>query len=59
MKSFFSGVVIVIWIGLLIGWVKNIINLIGSYDMMTDVEKVLSLVGIVLLPVGAAAGYIL
>lgn len=49
--------IVILWIGLVIGWIMNIVKLFGlSFDTFSP-ELVIRIVGVVLAPIGGVVGW--
>ena len=49
--------VVLLWLAIVVGWVMNIIDIVGSVDGPVTLLLALRVVGIVLAPLGAALGW--
>ena len=56
---FVLGVILVVWVAAIVGWVSNIVKIFGL-DFSSDVttEVVLRIVGVVMAPLGVVMGYL-
>ena len=62
MKSYILGAgaaiaILVVFIAAIVGWVMNVVELIGTMGSGIDAEFVFRLVGVVVAPLGAVLGY--